>query len=141
MEIDKELKILIVDDSPGIRMVAKKIFDKLGFANVSLADDGTTALETLKSNAFDLVIADMNMPKMPGIELLREMKKSEHLKDIPFLLVTAEEKQDEIMAAIQAGVSNYMPKPWNVNTLMKKMERIFTFEQEKKRRPKMSEDL
>ncbi|MBU3915764.1 response regulator [bacterium] len=139
--MDKELKILIVDDSPGIRMVAKKIFDKLGFTNVSLADDGTTALETLKVNAFDLVIADMNMPKMPGIELLSEMKKSERLKDIPFLLVTAEEKQDEIMTAIKAGVSNYMPKPWNMKTLMKKMERIFAFEQEKKKRPKMSENF
>jgi two-component system, chemotaxis family, chemotaxis protein CheY len=135
MEIDRELKILVVDDSMLIRSVAKKIFKNLGFLNVSLADDGTTALEKLMSESFELVIADMNMPNMSGIELLGKMREDEQICQIPFLLVTAEECQDEIMAAIRAGVNNYMPKPWNVKILMAKIERIFKFEEEKRNRP------
>ena len=135
MELDKKLRILVVDDSPSIRLVAKKMLSKLEFSNVTLADDGTTALEKLESEPIDLIIADMNMPKMSGIDLLNALKQREYLKEIPFLLVTAEEDQEEIMLAIRAGISNYMPKPWNVKTLVEKMERIFHFQEQKKNRP------
>lgn len=135
MEISKTLRILVVDDSPSILMVAKKIFSKLGFSRIKTAEDGEQALSMLNSGIYDLVIADMNMPKMTGIDLLNEMKKEDHLKDIPFLLVTAEERQDEILEAIKAGVNNYMPKPWDVITLMEKIERIFEFQEELRNRP------
>lgn len=135
MEIDREMSILVVDDAMLIRSVAKKIFKNLGFTNVTLADDGSTALEKMKTESFDLVVADMNMPNISGIELLQKMRENEETRQIPFLLVTAEESQDEIMAAIRAGVNNYMQKPWDVKTLMAKIERIFEFEEEKRNRP------
>ncbi len=134
MEIDKDIKILVVDDSPAIRMIASKMFKKMDFFNVSLADDGDTGLEELKKESYDLVIADMNMPKMSGLELLAEMKNDEKFKDIPFLLVTAEEDQEEIMSAIRAGISNYMTKPWEISKLTQKMERVFKFDAERKNR-------
>ena len=137
MEIDRDLRILVVDDSILIRSVAKKIFKNLGFSSISLADDGTTALDKLNSDSFDLVIADMNMPNMSGIDLLKRMREEDRTRHIPFLLVTAEESQDEIMTAIRAGVNNYMQKPWNVKTLMAKIERIFKYEEEKKNRPEI----
>ncbi len=137
MEIDKEMNILVVDDSMLIRSVAKKILKNLGFPNVTLADDGSTALEKLNEQTFNLVIADMNMPEISGIELLKKMREKEETRQIPFLLVTAEESQDEIMTAIRAGVNNYMQKPWNVKTLMAKIERIYQFEEEKRNRPKI----
>lgn len=119
-----------MDDSVGIRLAAKKVFQNLGFLNVSVADDGTTALEELKKGPFELVVADWNMPKMSGIELLKAMRAENSLKDIPFLLVTGDEDQDKIMTAIKAGISSFMTKPYDAKVLSEKIEKIFAFQDE-----------
>ncbi len=130
MTISKDIRILVVDDSVGIRLAAKKVFQNLGFLNVSVADDGTTALEELKKGPFELVVADWNMPKMSGIELLKAMRAENSLKDIPFLLVTGDEDQDKIMTAIKAGISSFMTKPYDAKVLSEKIEKIFAFQDE-----------
>jgi len=134
MAIDKNINILVVDDSIGIRIAAKKIFNKLGYSKVALADDGTTALEQLKKDSFDLVVADWNMTKMSGMELLQAMRADASLSDIPFLLVTGDEDQDRIIEAIKAGINNFMTKPYRAKVLSEKIERIFTFREEVKQR-------
>ena len=138
MAVDKNIKILVVDDSIGIRLAAKKIFKNLGYDNITIADDGTTGLEKLKKEPFDLVVADWNMPKMSGIELLKEMQKDSSLKEIPFLLVTGDEDQDNIMKAIQEGISNFMSKPYNAKVLESKINRIFDFKKELSQREKLA---
>lgn len=140
MAIDKSLKILVVDDSIGIRLAAKKIFKNLGYTDITIVDDGTTALEKLKEEPYELVVADWNMPKMSGMELLKEMKKDPSLKNIPFLLVTGDENQDNLMSAIQEGISNFMPKPYNAKVLESKINRIFDFKNELVQREKHSID-
>lgn len=134
MSISKEIKILLVDDSISLRMVAKKVLINLGYENVTLADDGTTALEKLKEHSFDLVISDWNMKEMSGIELVQEMNSDQSLKHIPFLLVTGEEDQDALLEAIKAGISNFMTKPYNAEILSKKIERVFAFKEELQKR-------
>ena len=131
MTISKDIKILVVDDSVGIRLAARKVFQNLGFKNVSLADDGTTALEELKKETYDLVVADWNMPQMSGVDLLHAMREDSSLKNIPFLLVTGEENQDSLMEAIRAGINNFMKKPYDAKVLSEKIERIFAFKAEK----------
>ncbi|MBT6501376.1 MAG: response regulator [Deltaproteobacteria bacterium] len=130
MAVNKDIRILVVDDSIGIRLAAKKVFQNLGFMQVSVADDGTTALEELKKEPFELVVADWNMPKMSGIDLLKAMRAEKSLENIPFLLVTGDDNQDNIMAAIKAGISNFMTKPYDAKVLSEKIERIFTFQDE-----------
>ena len=132
MAVDKDINILVVDDSLGIRLAVKKMFNKLGFEHIEIADDGTTALEIMKDQLFDLVVVDWSMPKMSGIELVQEMKKSERLKDIPALLVTADEEQETIMTALRAGINNYMKKPYEAKVIIEKIDQIFKF-QEKQR--------
>ncbi|MCP4756880.1 MAG: response regulator [Proteobacteria bacterium] len=134
----KDLKILVVDDSLGIRLAAKKIFSNLGYNKVAVADDGTTALAKLQEEPFDLVVADWNMQEMSGIELLKEMQADDSLKEIPFLLVTGEEEQDNLLDAIKAGISNFMKKPYNAKVLSEKIERIFAFKEELHRRKRNS---
>ncbi|MBT6616247.1 MAG: response regulator [Deltaproteobacteria bacterium] len=130
MAVNKDIRILVVDDSIGIRLAAKKVFQNLGFMQVSVADDGTTALEELKKEPFELVVADWNMPKMSGIDLLKAMRAEKSLENIPFLLVTGDDNQDNIMEAIKAGISNFMTKPYDAKVLSEKIERIFTFQDE-----------
>lgn len=130
MTVSKDIKVLIVDDSVGIRLAAKKIFKSLGYSNITAVDDGTTALEALKKQPFDLVVADWNMPKMSGVDLLKNMKKDTSLADIPFLLVTGEENQDSLMDAIRSGISNFMTKPYDARILAEKIDRIFAFKEE-----------
>jgi len=127
MDVSKDIKILVVDDSVGIRLAAKKIFKSLGYNNVTAADDGTTALAALKQEPFDLVVADWNMPQMSGVDLLKAMKGDPSLVDIPFLLVTGEENQEHLMEAIRSGISNFMTKPYDAKLLAEKIDRIFTF--------------
>lgn len=130
MTVSKDIRILVVDDSVGIRLAAKKIFKSLGYNNISAVDDGTTALEALGEEPFDLVVADWNMPKMSGVDLLKKMKEDASLADIPFLLVTGEENQDNLMDAIRSGISNFMTKPYDAKVLAEKIERIFAFKKE-----------
>jgi len=132
--VNKDINILVVDDSLGIRLAVKKMFNKLGFENIELADDGTTALEIMKDQLFDLVVVDWSMPTMSGIEMVQEMKKSDRLKDIPALLVTADEEQETIMTALRAGINNYMKKPYESKVIIEKINQIFKFQEKQRQR-------
>ena len=119
------MKILVVDDFSTMRRIIKNLLRELGFNNVQEADDGTTALPMLENGDFDFLVTDWNMPGMMGIDLLREVRASEKLKDLPVLMVTAEAKKDQIVEAAQAGVNGYVVKPFTAGTLKEKIEKIF----------------
>lgn len=122
--MDTSIKILIVDDFATMRRILKNILKQLGFNNITEADDGTTALEELAKNSFDLIISDWNMPKMTGIELLKKVRSNPASKDIPFLMVTAEAQKQNVIEAVQAGVSNYVVKPFTAESISEKLEKI-----------------
>lgn len=125
---DTKMKILIVEDFATMRQIIKKILRQAGYHDILEADDGTTALPKLKTNKIDFVIADWNMPNMTGLDLLKAMRSDEALRDIPFLMVTAEANKDNIIEAVQSGVSNYIVKPFTPETLKEKIEQIFSRE-------------
>lgn len=125
MAANKEMRILVVDDFSTMRRIIKNILRQLGFNNIIEADDGSTAWETLNKDKIDFIISDWNMPKMPGIELLRKVRASEEFAALPFLMVTAEAQQENIIEAVQAKVSNYIVKPFTAETLGQKIEKIF----------------
>ncbi len=120
-----EMDVLIVDDAPTMRRIVKGLLHELGFKNMREAVDGSTALEELKRKKADLVVSDWNMPVMTGIDMLKAIRADEALKAIPVLMVTAEAKKENILAALQAGVSNYIVKPFNAKTLEEKLNKIF----------------
>ncbi|WP_439654908.1 chemotaxis response regulator CheY [Zobellella iuensis] len=119
------MKILIVDDFSTMRRIIKNLLRDLGFNNTHEADDGTTALPMLKSGDFDFVVTDWNMPGMQGIDLLRAIRADDKLKHLPVLMVTAEAKREQIIAAAQAGVNGYVVKPFTAATLKEKLEKVF----------------
>ena len=119
------MKILIVDDFSTMRRIIKNLLRDLGFTNTAEADDGATALPMLKSGNFDFLVTDWNMPIMSGLDLLREVRADENLKHLPVLMVTAEAKRDQIIAAAQAGVNGYVVKPFTAQALKDKIEKIF----------------
>ena len=119
------MDVLVVDDAPTMRRIVRGLLRELGLKNVREADDGTTALQALKTKKADLVVSDWNMPQMTGIDLLRAIREDGALKDIPVLMVTAESKKENIMEAVQAGVNNYIVKPFNAKTLEDKLAKIF----------------
>mgnify|MGYP003873623047 FL=1 len=123
--MDKNMKILVVDDFSTMRRIIKNLLRDLGFTNVSEADDGSTALPMLQNGDFDFVVTDWNMPGMQGIDLLREIRKDDNLKHMPVMMVTAEAKKEQIVAAAQAGVNGYIVKPFTAATLKGKLEKIF----------------
>jgi two-component system chemotaxis response regulator CheY len=123
--VDKNMKILVVDDFSTMRRIIRNLLRDLGFNNSVEADDGTTALPMLKSSNFDLVVTDWNMPGMQGIDLLRAMRSDARLKDIPVLMVTAEAKREQIVEAAQAGVNGYVVKPFTAQTLKEKIDKVF----------------
>ena len=125
MAVNKDMRVLVVDDFSTMRRIIKNILRQLGFSNIIEADDGTTAWEILNKDRIDFVISDWNMPKMPGIELLRKVRASEEFAAMPFLMVTAEAQQENIIEAVQAKVSNYIVKPFTAETLGQKIEKIF----------------
>jgi len=125
MSYNKDMRVLVVDDFSTMRRIIKNILRQLGFTNIIEADDGTTAWETLNKDKIDFVISDWNMPKMPGIELLRKVRGSEEFAALPFLMVTAEAQQENIIEAVQAKVSNYIVKPFTAETLGQKIDKIF----------------
>ncbi len=125
MAPDKNMKILVVDDFSTMRRIVKNILRQLNFVNIIEADDGSTALEMLQREKIDLVVSDWNMPKMTGLELLKIMKADDALKLIPFLMVTAEAQQENIIEAVKSGVSNYIVKPFTAETLGQKIGQIF----------------
>lgn len=119
------MKILIVDDFSTMRRIIKNLLRDLGFTNTVEADDGTTALPILQGGSIDFLVTDWNMPGMTGIELLRAVRADAKLKTIPVLMVTAEAKRDQIIAAAQAGVNGYVVKPFTAVALKEKIEKIF----------------
>lgn len=123
--MDLGMEVLVVDDFATMRRILKNILRQIGFTNISEADDGKGALNMLRKKKFDLVLCDWNMPEMPGIELLKEVRADEGLKDIAFVMVTAEAKKENILAAVQAGVSNYVVKPFTAETISEKLEKVF----------------
>ncbi|MCC6025695.1 MAG: chemotaxis response regulator CheY [Caldimicrobium sp.] len=125
MPIDPNIKILIVDDFSTMRKIIRNILTQLGFKNILEADDGTTALEILKKEKVDLIISDWNMPKMSGLELLKAVRSDENLKDIPFVMVTAEAQKENILEAIKYKVNQYIVKPFTPETLKEKLEKVF----------------
>ncbi|EFW81204.1 Response regulator receiver [Pseudomonas amygdali pv. mori] len=125
VELDKNMKILIVDDFSTMRRIIKNLLRDLGFTNTSEADDGLTALPMLQSGAFDFLVTDWNMPGMTGIDLLRQVRADERLKSLPVLMVTAEAKREQIIEAAQAGVNGYVVKPFTAQALKEKIEKIF----------------
>ena len=118
-------RILVVDDFATMRRIIKNILRQLGFNNITEADDGTSAWEVLNQDKIDFVISDWNMPNMTGIDLLRKVRASEEFHDLPFLMVTAEAQQENIIEAVQAKVSNYIVKPFTAETLGQKIDKIF----------------
>ena len=123
--MDLSMKVLVVDDFATMRRILKNILKQIGFTKIIDADDGSTALAMLKKNKVDLIISDWNMPKVSGLELLKAVRSDESIKDMPFLMVTAEAQKDSVVQAIQAGVSNYVVKPFTPDTIKEKLEQIF----------------
>ncbi|HJL41563.1 MAG TPA: response regulator [Myxococcales bacterium LLY-WYZ-16_1] len=122
---DKNIRILSVDDFSTMRRIVKNILKQLGYTNVDEAENGAAALEALRDKPYDLVISDWNMPVKSGIELLKEVRSDPNLKEVPFLMVTAEAEKDNVVEAMDAGVSNYLLKPFTAKTLEEKMSGIF----------------
>ncbi|MCP4494666.1 MAG: chemotaxis protein CheY [Gammaproteobacteria bacterium] len=123
--MDKDMKILIVDDFSTMRRIVKNLLRDLGFNNTSEADDGQTALPMLKTGSFDFLVTDWNMPGMDGLTLLKEVRADGNLSDMPVLMVTAEAKRDQIVVAAEAGVNGYVVKPFTAITLKEKINKIF----------------
>ncbi|MDT8446547.1 MAG: response regulator [bacterium] len=131
----EHLRIIVVDDSLGIRLLARKIFQSLGYSDVEVVEDGFLALDRMQEEPFDLAVIDWSMPKMSGLELLEAIRANPALAEIPVLLVTGEEEPDEMMEALKAGADSYMTKPYDAPMLVERIERIFEFRQAKALRP------
>jgi two-component system chemotaxis response regulator CheY len=123
--MDLNMNILIVDDFATMRRILKNILRQIGFTNIIEADNGKAALTELKNKSFDLILCDWNMPEMSGLELLQNLKSDDALKDIPFVMVTAESKKENIMDAVKAGVNSYIVKPFTAETIGEKLKKVF----------------
>jgi two-component system, chemotaxis family, chemotaxis protein CheY len=125
MAVDLSMPILIVDDYATMIRILRNLLGQLGFANVDDANDGCGALTKLRARQYGLVISDWNMEPMTGYDLLREMRADPALARTPFIMVTAESKTENVIAAKKAGVNNYIVKPFNAQTLQNKIEAVF----------------
>jgi two-component system chemotaxis response regulator CheY len=125
MGYDTDMKVLVVDDFATMRRIVKNILTQLGFKNIVEADDGATAVDLLKNEKVDLIISDWNMPKMTGLELLQHVRADAGMADVPFVMVTAEAQQDNIILAVKAKVSQYIVKPFTAETLGEKLDKVF----------------
>ena len=123
--MNKDMKILVVDDFSTMRRIIKNLLRDLGMTNVLEADDGQTALPILKQGGIDFLVTDWNMPGMTGIDLLKEVRSDPNLAHMPVLMVTAEAKKEQIIAAAQAGVNGYVVKPFTAAVLKEKIDKIF----------------
>lgn len=122
---DKSLKFLVVDDFSTMRRIVRNLLKELGFVNVEEAEDGTVALRKLQDGNFDFVVSDWNMPNMDGLSMLKKIRADEALKKIPVLIITAEAKKENIVAAAHAGANGYIVKPFTAVTLDEKLNKIF----------------
>ncbi len=124
--MDTSLTILVVDDFSTMRKILKNNLRQLGFSNILEAEDGRLALEELKKNKVDLIISDWNMPNMTGLELLKAVRSDEGLKQLPFVMVTAEGQKDNVMEAAKAGVNNYIVKPFTPEIFEEKLKKVLS---------------
>lgn len=115
-------KILVVDDYQTMVRIIQKLLEQIGFSNIVTASNGQEALTKIQEHEFNLIISDWNMEPMTGIELLKTVRSDDSTKSVPFIMVTAESKPENVIAAKDAGVSNYIVKPFNAETLQKKIE-------------------
>lgn len=122
---DTNLRFLVVDDFATMRRIVRNLLKDLGFNNVEEAEDGLDALNKLRAATFDFVISDWNMPNMDGLQLLTEIRNDAAFSKMPVLMVTAEAKKENIIAAAQAGASGYVVKPFTAATLEEKLNKIF----------------
>ena len=123
--VNRNIKILVVDDFSTMRRIVKGLLSTLGFSNIEEAEDGRIALNKIKSGTYDFIVSDWNMPNMMGIELLRAVRDNDNTKAVPFLMITAESNKENVLEAVQAGVSNYIVKPFTAETLEEKLAVIF----------------
>jgi two-component system chemotaxis response regulator CheY len=123
--IDKSIKILVVDDFPTMRRIVRNLLKELDFLNVDEAEDGAAALEKLRGGSFGFVVSDWNMPNMDGLTMLQNIRADPALAKLPVLMVTAEAKKENIVAAAQAGANGYVVKPFTAATLEEKLGKIF----------------
>ena len=124
MAVDMNMSILVVDDYKTMLRILRNLLRQLNFSNIAEASDGAAALQKLRKSPCGLIISDWNMEPMTGIQLLREVRGDEKLKSIPFIMITAESKSENVIAAKEAGVSNYIVKPFNAETLKSKMASV-----------------
>lgn len=121
MAVDLDMPVLIVDDYKTMLRIIRNLLKQIGFQNVDEATDGQVALERLRQRQYGLVISDWNMEPMTGLDLLKEVRADESLRPVPFIMVTAESKTENVVAAKEAGVNNYIVKPFNAATLKNKL--------------------
>ncbi|HET8729426.1 MAG TPA: response regulator [Alphaproteobacteria bacterium] len=124
MAVDMSMPILIVDDYKTMLRIIRNLLKQLGFENVDEATDGSGALHKLREKNYGLVISDWNMEPMTGLQLLREVRADAKLKALPFIMITAESKTENVVAAREAGVNNYIVKPFNAATLKTKLTAV-----------------
>jgi two-component system chemotaxis response regulator CheY len=126
MAINRDMRILVVDDFSTMRRIVKNLLQELGFSNFEEAEDGVQAWNSIETHkGFDFVVSDWNMPNMTGIDLLRKVRADDRFKGTPFLLITAEAKRSQILEAAEAGVDGYIVKPFTAATLNEKISKIF----------------
>ena len=118
--VDKSLKILVVDDFPTMRRIVRNLLKELGFENVDEAEDGAVALDKLRNGGFQFVVSDWNMPNLDGLSMLQQIRADPSMAKLPVLMVTAEAKKENIVAAAQAGANGYVVKPFTAATLEEK---------------------
>lgn len=125
MPYNPNMRVLVVDDFATMRRIVRNILRQIGFTNIVEADDGTSAWEVVNREKIEFIVSDWNMPQMTGIDFLRKVRASELHSEIPFLMVTAEAQQENIIEAVQAKVSNYIVKPFTAETMKQKIDKIF----------------
>ena len=126
MPIEKDLKILIVDDVSATRTILINQLSNLGYSNTVVSEDGFSALARLKSALFDLVVTDLSMSDMSGLDLLKKIRTDSELKHIPVLMITSDDLQGNIVTAIKAGLNDYIIRPFREQTFKQKLDKIFT---------------
>jgi len=126
MAVDPSMPILVVDDYQTMVRIIRNLLKQLGFENVDDASDGSAAIAKMRDKKYGLVISDWNMEPMTGYELLRQVRNEAEIAETPFIMVTAESKTENVIAAKKAGVNNYIVKPFNAQTLKTKIDAVFT---------------
>lgn len=122
---DPKMRILVVDDFSTMRRIVKNVLKQLGFETIDEAEDGQQAFSKLQGGGYGFMVTDWNMPNLDGFELLKKVRADAALKDLPILMVTAEAEKDKVILAIQAGVNNYIVKPFTAEVFKEKMDKIF----------------